>query len=397
MQWRLNQTLENACNNAYNSGLISWSSPEDFTLIGVEVPGLEIANSYVASGVLTADDQSIYKVAVCPGDSGGPLIKGNKLVGVSSRVDNDNTKSFFTSLQHKRVSDFLTQALSGKFRTNDNHKIIELNADKSFLKSDSFTSRIEQIRSQYEYIDQNKMAIKKELGELYASLKSTLTKKKVANDLLAEVWKSRNENAVEILSKISALHSKYSNENLLVLPSLLAHDKPTFFVGRTIDLLMDFSRLASSLEVSKEHPTGWRFTPLEFMNDFLYYGEFNGQMERGIVIPIVEPDVTVAPPNPFDQMGRINLYELAAGDSEPVKVIADPQAKILEDIHIIDENQVVQNLTRFIHSKGWKNRTLVVPHFTLQPNAKLPAILEIRKANAILIRGGKILEVMPLK
>lgn len=382
---------------AYELGLISWISPDELTISRLEIPNLDVANSYVAKGVLRPDEGSSYDVAVCPGDSGGALLKGAKLVGVTSRVDDEKSESLFTSLQHEKVSEFVTRSLSGDLKSDGIYEVVTPELEKDFQKSESFKSSVTKIREQLEYIKRNKTAISNELMALYKNLKPILLKQKADQERVNKVLEERKQTGLYVLKKMEVLQKKYPNDGLMVLPSILNHEKPLFKLGQTIGVLRDFRDVATGIEVSKEFPGGRRFTSLEFMNNYFFGIENMEKLNDRDQAPIVQPAFQLAPPNPMDKIGRIILFESDSGDLVPVIDDGLQQPRILDDIHIADTNLVTRNLAKFINSKGWQNRALVVPHFTLRPHPNLSTFLEIIKANAIVIRNGRILEVLPLK
>lgn len=174
-----NKTIESRISDykvlgaAYETGELRWSSGKTLSLIDTSKDDLVSDSKGITFGteerINLSRRQSKSPVQVCLGDSGGPLLLGNKVVGITSSRHSTSPISYFSSLMSEAAREFVLSALDESDSPEQIQKqVFSYQPDLSQFKTDDsiFEGRINRINKNRDDIVQNEEQIQREFEEL---------------------------------------------------------------------------------------------------------------------------------------------------------------------------------------------------------------------------------------
>lgn len=356
---------DSALYTAYNAGMISWISPDTMAVESMELSETS-ANSYIIEGNLTVEGENRpYPVKVCPGDSGGAIIKDGNLIGVTSRVR--GMKSAFASLQHSDTAQFVESALN-KTLQEANHSVIKPGLTKDKLQTPKMQSVIETVRSRLRYLKDHKDEIGRELAALYPKIWKIKAEYQAKAEAQREKDRLQNQKAAVLLAKINNLQNRYVAEQIQVFPLVLDHAPAKYPAYQIIAAL---SRLL--------YPPSPRFgeLPAPTVNwlDYAYaYPEGFGPVEA----------IEGTPPPERIRLIEAPLFEGAAASTPVV---------ILEDIHFANDAAIASAMASYAENFNGRDKSYIVPVGTLAVGDT--ETIEVSTVKLLVIRNGRIIEAIP--
>ena len=350
---------------AYNSGLVKWTNSEPLQVKRLSQYSNSKGYQYVTNGQILIPQQDALNTHGCPGDSGGPLLKGGKMVGVLSATNFDSD-TYFTALNSPGVSDFLQLALNqGTNKSSETISSIEF--DRKMRNSDSMKRTFETIRNQRAFVDNlGEKEINSKLVLHYSNFRKANARNLKLVDEMGDYFFAMHSAIDGAIKSLGAIQKEHGQNEVVILPSLV--QGPLTNIPRK-KIIQELTQL-NSHELQSN------------LNRIPHKYEINPKGSH---------------------LSNSNMEEIAvyAKDSENSKLLS-AEDLIFKNV-IVNNVQEIPNLTQQLARKHGLNKTLVVPYFTLRQivfgqltPGKSKVVVLIDSVSAVVIKNGKVIEQVTL-